>query len=66
MPTSYTEETQKILEEFLETLRASPEINRNLLADLRQMLADGKLASPARITRAIDHLLRDSDGLQDQ
>ena len=66
MTSGYTAETQKILDEFLETLGKHPKLNAGLLKEMRQMLADSALGSTTRIERAIDTLKDYADGLQDQ
>jgi len=52
MSRQYSEETRKILDDFLETLGRSRRVNAAFLAELRRMVADGELGSTKRIQQA--------------
>jgi DNA-directed RNA polymerase subunit RPC12/RpoP len=49
----YSEETQRILNHFVATLGEDERTDPGLLSELRRMMADGALESPARIRRTI-------------
>ena len=66
MTQRYSEETQRILKDFLETLGKDKSIDTNLLAELRQMMNDGKLGTRTRIQQAIANLEAKADELQDR
>jgi hypothetical protein len=56
MATTYSQETQKILQDFLETLAAQNKITPSFLADLQQMVADGTLDDASCIVQAIEKI----------
>ena len=56
MATTYSQETQKILQDFLETLAAQNKITPSFLADLQQMVADGTLGDTSCIVQEIEKL----------
>jgi hypothetical protein len=56
MATTYSQETQKILRDFLETLVAQNKITPSFLADLQQMVADGTLGDASHIAQAIEKI----------
>jgi hypothetical protein len=62
----YSEETQRILKDFLETLGKDKSIDTDLLAELRQIMNDGKLGTRTRIQQAIANLEANADELQDR
>ena len=62
----YSEETHRILNDFLETLGRDERTDPDLLAELRRMMADGALESRARIRRTIAKLEAKADELYDR
>jgi monomeric isocitrate dehydrogenase len=66
MSQRYSEETQKILKDFLETLSKNRNIDADLLVELRQMTNDGNLGNRTRIQQSIAILEAKADELQDR
>lgn len=66
MTQRYSEEAQRILRDFLETLGKDKSIDADLLAELRRMMNGGKLGTRTRIQQAIDNLEAKADELQDR
>ena len=59
----YSEETQRILNDFVTALGDDPRTDPDLLIELRRMMAAGALESPARIRRTIAQLEAKADEL---
>ena len=66
MSQRYSEETRKILKDFLETLSKNRNIDADLLVELRQMTNDGNLGNRTRIQQSIAILEAKADELQDR
>ena len=64
MLSPYTEETQRILEDFVETLSKSQKMDADFLNTLRQMLATGKLGDTSQIAKVVEALEVPDYGLQ--
>ena len=52
MSRQYSEETRKILEDFLETLGRNKRVDAEFLAELRRMVGGGELGDATRIQQA--------------
>lgn len=63
MSKSYSEETRRILSDFLDTLSKNPELDASFLHELRQMMDDGKLENRTRIREAVQNLEARADEL---
>ena len=61
MPRSYSAETRKILNDFLDVLSKSPEVDVDFLGELCQMMGKGKLEKRTRIQQAIRNLRAKAD-----
>jgi hypothetical protein len=62
---AYDEETQKILDDFLEKLGEDANIDAEFLAELREMVGGGTLDDPTRIRQAVANLKAKADELHD-
>ncbi len=57
MSQSYSLETRKILEDFLQTLERQDNIDQNLLMKLRQLVATGTLGHEKAVAAALQSLM---------
>ncbi len=65
MAQAYGEETQKILDDFLEKLGEDANIDAEFLAELRKMVSSGTLDDPTRIRQAVANLEAKANELYD-
>jgi hypothetical protein len=62
---AYDEETQKILDDFLEKLGEDANIDAEFLAELREMVGSGTLDDPTCIRQSVANLKAKADELHD-
>jgi hypothetical protein len=65
MTKPYSEQTQKILDDFLAALGEKEEMDSDLLANLHQMVQNGTLDNRGRIRQAVSSLEAKADELHD-
>lgn len=56
MSTSYSEETQQIIDDFLTALSGKEKVDSELLTELRKMARNGTLDNGSRIQKALASL----------